>query len=304
MKKITITIALLLPLLCATASPTLPPDTTFQYKNRTVVIKDSNGEFNVSVFRKNAQNQSVENKKIYEGIFTEKQEIERVYDNNFEICPPKIFQPKDKQCSQREATAHLTGFGVGITGFSNRFLQHDGELPEMVDLNQTLRFQLYGFKTAYYIDNLRMSIISGLGVEWNIFRFQKNKWIAVEDYQATIKTLPTNEQLKKSKLNCLYTVFPFLIERNVSLGHGNHLFYNAGINIKWLLKGVSSIKTSDNERIKYKDNINISPLTMDFVVNAGVNDFGFFVGYSPFNTFRSNKGPQGKQFSFGVHFYF
>src|SRR5699024_4135069 len=46
------------------------------------------------------------------------------------------------------------------------------------------------------------------------------------------------------------------------------------------------------QKTKFPGDLNIRPVTLDILAQGGVNDFGFFVSYSPFSLFRNNKGPE------------
>lgn len=299
MKKNAILSLFLLFALVTNAATIFPPDTTIRYNNHDIVIKDSCNQMHISVYNLHNGDSITKSQKVYEGIYADGKEIERQYENEFEINIPEIFRPK----KVRKATAHLSGFGMGMTTMGDQFLKSDGELGAMTNIESSLRTQFIPFQTAYYISDRRLSFISGMGFEFNKISFQKNKYLAIEDYKTVIATVNPEDEFKKSRLRLNYITFPLLIETNVPIGH-ERLFINGGVVMKGLLYSASIIKNQDNKQIKVKDDLNARPITMDFIVQAGVSDVGFFATYSPFNTFRNGKGPSGKQASIGLQIYF
>jgi hypothetical protein len=303
-KKITSIIALLLPALYMAASPLLPPDTTFQYNNRKVVISDNDNELNISVYHLNAQGDTVQSRKIYEGIFTEERSIERRYENGFDISIPDIFKPKDKR---RTSRAHWAGFGVGFSNLPEKF-DFDGELASVLNLSRSLQYNLNLIEGSWRIGNSNFTGITGAGIQFNAIHLQTNKAIKVEDYKSVIATTNPGSEYKRSRLHYTYLTFPFLVETNCNIGHKSHFFVNAGVVAK--VKTASSSKVWENDengksrKTKLPGELNIRPVTLDLLAQGGFNDFGFFVSYTPFNLFRENKGPKANQATVGLQLYF
>ena len=299
MKKITCIIALLLPSLYMAASTLFPPDTTFQYNNKTVVIKENNDELNISVYGENGQNQ-----KVYEGIFTENRSVERRYESNFDISIPDIFKPKSKRRSNKW---HWPGFGVGFSSLPEGF-DFDGELASVLNVSRSLQYNLNFISGSWRMGNSNFRGVYGMGIQFNSIHFQSNKAIEVMDYKSVITTTEEGFDYNTSRLHYTYLTFPLLIETNLSIGQRSHFFINAGV--------VGKIKTASSSKIWYNDDrgkeqktklpgdLNIRPVTLDFLVQMGINDVGIFASYSPFSLFMDNKGPKGNQATIGLQYYF
>ncbi len=299
MKKITCLIAFLLPVLFLSASPLVPADTTFQYNNRKVVIDDSGDEMNVSVYQLNAQGDTLQSHKIYEGIFTENKSIERRYESSFDISIPDIFKPKSKR---RESRAHWDGFGVGFVDLPG------GELASILNNSRSLQFNLNLIEASGRLGNSPFIGITGMGIQFNSVHLQSNKAIEVQDYTSVVTTTAPGTEYNKSRLHYTYLTFPLLIETNWNIGRGSHLFLNAGIVGK--VKTASSSKIWQNDqngkkqKTKLPGDLNIRPVTFDVMAQAGINDFGVFVSYTPLSLFREGKGPKAHQATIGLQFYF
>lgn len=304
MKKIIFILAFLFVALYISASTVHPADTTINYNKRKVVISENNGELNISVYQQNEQGETVQEEKIYEGIFIEGRSVERVYENSFEISVPDIFKPKSKR---RPSRSHWAGFGIGFSNLPDG-LNFDTGLAPIVNLTRSLQYNLNLFEGSCRLGNSNFTGISGIGIQFNSIHWQNNKAIEVVDFKSVVTTTNPGMEHRRSRLHYTYLTFPFLIETNWNIGHGSHFFVNAGVVAK--LKTASSSKIWRNDengkrqKIKLPGELNIRPFTLDLLAQGGINDIGFFVSYSPFTLFRDNKGPVANQATIGLQYYF
>ncbi len=304
MKKTTFIIAFLSFALYMAASPSLPNDTAFQYNNRKVVISENDREMNISVYHQNEQGDTIQTQKIYEGIFVEGRNIERRYENSFDISIPDIFKPKSKR---RPSRSHWAGFGVGFANLP-KGLDFDGELASIVNLSRSLQYNLNPIEGSWRMGNSNVTGIVGMGIQFNAIHWQNNKAVQVEDYNTVVTTTEPGNEYRDTRLHYTYLTFPFLIETNWDLGHRSHFFVNAGVVAK--VKTASSSKVWQNDengkkqKTKLPGELNIRPVAMDLLVQGGVNDLGFFASYSPFSLFRNNRGPEANQATIGLQLYF
>lgn len=304
MKKNAILTALLLPAFYMTASAMVPTDTTFKYNNRKVVITENNDELNVSVYHQTEAGDTVQSQKIYEGIFTDEQSIERRYENSFDISIPDIFKPKKKR---RPSRAHWAGFGVGFANLPNG-LDFDGELSSIINASRSLQYNLNLIEGSRQLGNSNFTAITGMGIQFNAIHWQNNKAIEVEDYTSVITTAGPGDEYRRTRLHYTYLTFPLLVETNWDFGRGSHFFLNAGVVAKVKTASSSRIWWNDEngqkQKTKFPGDLNIRPITLDLLAQGGFNDFGFFVSYSPFTLFRNNKGPEANQATVGLQLYF
>ncbi len=130
----------------------------------------------------------------------------------------------------------------------------------------------------------------------------------MQDYTSIITTTASNEEYRRSRLHYTYLTFPILFESNWNLGGGSYFFLNAGVVAKVKTASSSRIWWNDDngrkQKTKFPGDLNIRPVTLDILAQGGVNDFGFFVSYSPFSLFRNNKGPEANQATIGLQLYF
>ena len=303
MKKIVILIILFLPSIYLAASTILPSDTTYQYKNKQVVVSEEDEQLNIKVFHQDEYGNMIESEKDFEGIYTEEKSFERQYES-FEISIPDIFKPKK---DRRPSRSHWAGFGVGFTNLPNG-LDNESELSSIVNSSRSLQYNLNFFDGSQRIGNSNITAITGVGIQFNSIHWQNNKAIEVQDYTSIITTTASNEEYRRSRLHYTYLTFPILFESNWNLGGGSYFFLNAGVVAKVKTASSSRIWWNDDngrkQKTKFPGDLNIRPVTLDILAQGGVNDFGFFVSYCPFSLFRNNKGPEANQATIGLQLYF
>lgn len=292
MKTTTLIIALLLPAFYLAAQTTVTTDTTFRYNNRSVVVNEKNNEINVSVYRLNAQGDTIKSEKMYEGIFTDNREIERSYENSFEITIP-ILKSKSKR---KKNTSHWAGIGFGRPYFSD-------DLKDAVRVNRSIQWNINAIETSINLWNTGLTFISGLGYQINNIRLQPNTIIRNIDNVSVISHTNVDEDYSRTNMHYSAFTVSILLEGNFRLNHRQRLFINGGI--------VSKINTKtelntiiDGKRTKLTRDINIFGEGVDLLVQAGVNHIGFFASHSLTPVFEFNKGTKGRQTTIGLQFYF
>jgi hypothetical protein len=99
-----------------------------------------------------------------------------------------------------------------------------------------------------------------------------------------------------------------LIEWQPVINGKRNAFLSAGV--------VGGVKTFSSYLIKYKEEsgkktikekdrgLNTTPLSLDYMVQAGYGSWGVYAKYSPFSIFQSNKGPDVRAVSLGFILHF
>lgn len=304
MKKTAFTIALALLAFGIRAAENVPNDTIIRYNNRKIVINDNNNETSVTIYQLDEYGDTIHNQKIYEGVFTDGKSVERVYKNSFEISVPDIFKPKSKR---RPSRSHWAGFGIGFSDLPDG-ADFNGELADILNSSRSLQYNLNPVEASWRLGNSNLTAIVGMGIQFNSLYWQKNKAIEVIDYQSVITTTEPGKEYRKSRLHYTCLTFPLLFETNWTLGGSSHFFVNGGVIGKIKTSSSSKAWWTDengrNQKTQFPGELNIRPVTLDLVFQAGVNDFGFFLTYAPFKLFRGDKGPDANQAVAGLQFYF
>lgn len=304
MKRVIFIVAFALSIMPLLAVGLFSNDTVFNYKNKTIEILDGDKDLQIIVFEINESGDTIRNELRYEAIYDDERVVEREYDNRFEISIPEVFRPKSKRA--RHFNSHWNGFGVGFTNLPEQ-TNFDGELASVVNSGTSLQYNLDIGDATCGIGISSMRIVLGMGIQFNSVHLQTNKAIEVVDYKSVITTTASGADYNTSRLHFTYLTVPLLLEYN-SPGRGFSTFFiNAGVVGK--IKTASSSKVWYNEdgrkkKLKMPGELNIRPVSFDFIAQAGFGDFGVFATYSPLDLFMNNKGPKGNQVALGLKYYF
>lgn len=303
MKQLTIVLFFLVSMLATAKNFELPNDTII-HKNKKIVIDDSNNDIKVDIFSINAEGDTVYNEKIYEGVFVGDKSVEKEYNNSFMVSIPDIFKPKDKR---NTTNTHWSGFGVGFSNVPEG-LDFDGEMASIVNVSRSLQYNLNFAEANFNFGKSNVKGVVGIGIQFNSIHFQKNKAIEVVDYKSVITTTEVGSEYRDTRIHATYLTFPLLVETSFPTGrHSSHIFLNGGVVLKAKTASSSKVWTDvDGKKRKTKmpGDLNLRPVTFDILVQAGINDCGFFASYSPMSLFMNNKGPKGNQATIGLQFYF
>lgn len=304
MKQLAIILFSLLPILATAKSIEMPSDTVIYHKNKKIVINDSNNDIKVDIYQVNAEGDTIYNDKIYEGVFIGDKSVEKEYINSFSVSIPEIFKPKAKR---NNAKTHWGGFGVGFSNLPEGF-DFDGEMASIVNTSRALQYNLNFAEANFNLGKSNLKGIIGMGIQFNSIHFQKNKAIEVIDYKSVITTTEAGSKYRNTRLHATYLTFPLLVETSFPIGrHSSHIFLNGGVVLKAKTASSSKVWTDENgkrQKTKMPGDLNLRPVTFDILVQAGIDDYGFFVSYSPLNLFINNKGPKGNQATIGLQYYF
>lgn len=150
-----------------------------------------------------------------------------------------------------------------------------------------------------------VGLVTGLGVEFNNFRFEENMALKVEngvtvpDYQYQTQ----NIRLEKSKLYTCYLNVPLLVE--VQMGRNNNFFVNAGMVGGWRIGAHTKIKASDprlSGKFKKHDSFGLRNFHYGYTINIGYNHFALSAVYYRSTLFKNGRGPRVQQINIGLTF--
>ena len=141
------------------------------------------------------------------------------------------------------------------------------------------------------------------GMRWSRYRIDTNEYFKEIDGVTALRPAPESVTLKASKLNITSLTIPLLLEWQPKK-RSSEFFLSAGV--------VGVIKTCSSSKIVYNDasgkkhkekmdsGMNIRPVTMDFLFQAGWDWIGLYAKYSPIDLFENGKGPKVHPVSIGL----
>ncbi|KAA6348706.1 hypothetical protein EZS27_003850 [termite gut metagenome] len=301
MKRITLLLFVLIPIICMAQMNDLQ-DTTIYAGNRKLEIKEKEGKIKVKIYEQLINSgDTIENEQIFEGVYRNGQSTER------RISIPIPFT-KNKKASYQSSSfrnfnhhrPHIAGISLGYSQFGNRFLSGQANGPDLV-MSKSWEWEITPFKTIFPLtrDN-SLSLNSGLGIGYTSFRLDGNYGFRKVGTNTAI--LPPDEGQFYSQSRLRYNNFriPLVLEWQKFANHRGPIFFSIGCEgeIRW--KIASKVKYGDKHEKTLNNNLNVNPIGMNLLAQAGYNHYGFYFRYSTFSLFQKNKGPELYPFSIGV----
>jgi|WetSurMetagenome_2_1015567.scaffolds.fasta_scaffold25259_2 hypothetical protein len=188
---------------------------------------------------------------------------------------------------------HWTGIELGFNNYvtSDRSLV----LPDDIDY-MTLHS---GKSTNFNINFSQLSLglgrhigfVTGLGLNWNNYRFDGNNNIIKGDNEV-IEELDPGLNLEKSKLASLFLTLPIMLEMQIPV-RGNHLCVAAGPIGALKLTSHSKMVFEDGHTIKSWSDFSMNMLRYGATARVGYGNFQIYGTYYKTPLFRTGKGPGG-----------
>ncbi len=201
-----------------------------------------------------------------------------------------------------------SGFSMGLSNYMNKdFSLSRNATDEFMDLNTGKSWNM-NLNFAQYSINLinnKFGLVTGLGLEWNYYRFDNNNTIQ-KDADGVIITDTTSYSgfsIDKSKLSTTYATVPLLLEWHSSSNQDRGVVIAAGV--------IGGVKLGSNTKIVYKENgdtnkdkkrddYNLSPFKYGITARIGVGDWLVYGTYYLTSLFEKDKGPELYPFSIGI----
>jgi hypothetical protein len=200
---------------------------------------------------------------------------------------------------------HWAGFEVGL----NNYMVDDYSmtLPASIDymalhssksVNISLNFSQLSLGLTR-----RIGIVTGLGLDWNNYRFDGDNNIQ-KGANGVIGIFDPGEVLKKSKLQTLYLNLPLLLEVQIPADN-SHLNIAVGPIGAIKLSSKSKIVYEDGDKVESDDDFSLNLLRYGATVRVGYENVQIYGTYYPTPLFKSGKTPGGVNlFPFEIGFAF
>jgi hypothetical protein len=277
-------------LLCAAAIRA--QDTTLVIDNRRIVIEDDGDRLKVKVFEDNRESQLV-----FEGHYRD--------GRNYERRERALYLPLPFW--RRSFDPHWAGFGVGFAAVTNGLSM--GQMNEIGNgrliTDASLEYNFNFYEKAIRLDKAgNWAVVSGFGMRWTRYRVDGAYYFLNADGYTSLHPVPEGIDFVRSRLNITSLTIPVLLEWQ----NRRNMFFSAGM--VGSIKTMSSSKvTSGNNRGKKETEVmdkgmNLFPVRMEFVVQAGFDWIGAYARYSPMGLFESGKGPKVHPVAIGLQLYF
>ncbi|HCC70339.1 MAG TPA: hypothetical protein DEQ09_04200 [Bacteroidales bacterium] len=210
---------------------------------------------------------------------------------------------------RRRFTAHWSGFEIGL----NNYLTSDYSMslsPELsfMDLNTGKSFNVNINFTQLGIGLSRhLGIVTGLGIEFNDYKFEGNNNITKDEDNVIIPYYPDPDiEFKKSKLSTVYLTMPLLLEAQIPVKSRRTVNIAAGAigGVKIGSHNKMVYYDGGREKIKGNDDFSLSVLRYGPTIRLGYESFQIYATYYMNGLFIDDKGPELYPIQLGMAFTF
>lgn len=206
---------------------------------------------------------------------------------------------------------HWAGLDLGLNNYvDENFSMSRKPEDEFMDLNTgySWNINLNFLQFSQNIAGNRFGIVTGMGFEWNIYRFDNNVTItkgAGGEIIPDSTFINNGINLDKSKLTTTYLTVPLLFE--LQLLKNNQFFINAGVIGGMKIGSNTKVKYQNNgneEKEKTKDDFNLNSFRYGVTARMGIRGIYLYASYYFTPLFEANKGPELYPLSAGISWSF
>lgn len=274
---------------------TVSQDTTFYVNGRKVVIKENGNKIKVKLYEQTSKGDTIENDQIFEGIYTDGQTTERRTVFNVPFMKKKTYNKFEP---------HISGIYLGYSRMADGFLNFGN--PEEVDLQANkswdIGFTLFDGSLALTRDN-SWGLSAGLGWGYTSFRVDGNyAFNKVDGMTQLTPGLEGEGAYSQSRLRYFYFRIPVTVEWQKKFGRKGPLFFSVGAEAE-IRHGVKSKVKFAGQKRNIGNDLNVHPLGVNLLAQAGYGDLGVYLRYSTYSLFQKDKGPKLYPYSFGLCWY-
>ena len=200
---------------------------------------------------------------------------------------------KDRESRARYFKGHWAGIEVGFNNYMT-----DGYslvLPDTIGFmslhsGKAMNFNLNFSQLSMGITR-RIGFVTGLGLNWNNYRFDGNNNIQ-KGPDGNIEIFDPGATLKKSKISTLYFNIPVLLEIQIPTDH-NDLNVAAGAIGAVKLMSYSKMVYEDGDKVKSDGDFSLNLLRYGATARIGYENFQLYGTYYLTPLFKSTKSPGG-----------
>lgn len=205
----------------------------------------------------------------------------------------------------RSFEGHLGGIEFGFNGWStDQWGRNDGTMEEYLDLNtaKSSSFNIIALPVSLGFSR-HIGIVTGLGINFNNYRFDGNNSLAVSDGGIVVPYYPDEGiSYDKSKLATVYGILPVMLEVQIPVTHSSTI--NLGAGVVGAVKLGSHTKTVYRDDGKQKDknrnDFNLNVLRYGVTARAGYEMIQVYGTCYLSPMFEKNKGPEIYPFEVGI----
>jgi hypothetical protein len=202
---------------------------------------------------------------------------------------------------------HWAGFEFGINNYvNNNFSMDLSDKNNFMELNTSKSWNINLNLIEYDLPLIKenFGIGTGLGFEFNDYRFDNLQPIKKEGEQIVTDTSYNDFNVDKAKLTTTYITVPILFEFQTEPDDNDNKFFITtgvigGIKIGSHTKVVYNNDKGNKKKNKERGDFYLSPLRYGYTVKMGYGFLKVFANYYQTGLFQKDKGPELHPFTIG-----
>jgi len=207
----------------------------------------------------------------------------------------------DKKNPFNNFDSHWASFNFGIGGFGEKmFSTAVGSESDYIDVNPLRSFSFHWNISDIALpltSSNNIGIVSGVGVSWDYYALS-NKSLCLRKADSILIHYNDTIEYKRNKLRTCNLVVPLMLEFHPAQNSNLYLIVGVEGNIR--LGAKTKQVTNSGRKSKHKSDFYMNPLTCNFVVRAGYENFGVYFSTACTPMFKDGKGPDVHPFSAGI----
>jgi len=283
--------------LLATEMNPIAQDTTIIVDGKRIEIVDGEDRMKVRVYEITESGREIDDEMVFEGHYKDGKTYEKRKHNAITIPLPKW--------KNKNFDGHWAGFGMGFANFADADLHINDIDGVSLRSGKSLEYNLNFMEKSFPFSRYNWGVVTGMGMRWSRYRVDGNQYFKEVDGITALIPAAGGIHLSSSKLNITSLTIPVLLEWQNRKRWDSDFFVSFGV--------VGVIKTISSSKIVYRDEsgkkrkekvdggMNLRPVTMDLLFQAGYDWIGMYLKYSPIESFEGGKGPKVHPVSIGLH---
>lgn len=208
----------------------------------------------------------------------------------------------EKKSKSRDFESHYSGIELGLNTYltpeQSLTLGPENQYLELED-SKSLEFNLNLFDIAIPIVDDRVGLVSGLGFNWNNYKFDNKQYVLQNDSSVLYYDSVASPSYKKNKLTTTFLTAPLALEFQFPAG-GKEIWFlvggYAGVKIGSYVKLVAD----DDDKTKTKEDFHLNTFRYGMRAAVGVNSWSIYATYSAKPLFKKDEGPELYPLTIGI----
>lgn len=217
-----------------------------------------------------------------------------------------------KKSIRKKKPAHVwAGIDLGVNTLMNAnqsFSLTGNDQPFSLDYGKSISVGINLFEKTIPIIKNNFYLSTGIGLEFNNFRFENKNVILNPDSVPLTVSYDTTRSFTKNKLTASYLNVPLLVTFATNDKKGKNTFHiSVGAMVGWKYRAHQKLvytENGDKKKDKEFDNFNMNPFRFTAMARLGYKHIGLFANYSLNSLFQNNKGPELYPFTMGLSLIF